>query len=56
MGESNKYSLNISQVKVLAEIRNNSNITKPQLMVKCELDKTALLNNKIYYLNKKDVK
>lgn len=37
--ESNKDSLNISKVKVLAEIRNNSYITKPQLMAKCEIGK-----------------
>ena len=33
-------NLNISQIKVLAEIRNKPNITKPELMVKCELGKT----------------
>ena len=43
MGDkSNKDSLNISQVRVLAEIRNNPNITKPQLMAKYEIGKTAL--------------
>lgn len=40
--KSNKDSLYISQVRVLAEIRNNPNITKPQLMAKCEIGKTAL--------------
>lgn len=29
--------LNIFQIKVLAEIRNNSNITKPELMLKWKL-------------------
>ena len=43
MGDkSNKDSLNISKVRVLAEIRNNPNITKLQLMAKCEMGKTAL--------------
>lgn len=40
----NSDSLNISQVKVLAEIRNNPNITKSQLMVKCDLGKTSIDN------------
>ena len=37
-------NLNISQIKVLAEIRNNPNITKPELMVKCDLGKTSIDN------------
>ena len=36
----NSAALNFSQIKVLAEIRNNPNITKSQLMVKCNLGKT----------------
>lgn len=40
----NADSLNISQVKVLAEIRNNPNITKSQLMIKCDLGKTSIDN------------
>ena len=37
-------TLNISAIKVLAEIRNNPNITKPQLMIKCDLGKTSIDN------------
>lgn len=39
--KSKSNDLSISQIKVLAEIRNNPNITKPQLMIKCELGKTC---------------
>ena len=40
MGDKVGYiNLNISQIKVMAEIRNNPNITKPELMVKCDLGK-----------------
>ena len=42
--KSNSALLNFSQIKVLAEIRNNPNITKPQLMVKCNLGKTSIDN------------
>ena len=35
-------SLNDSQTRVLAEIRNNPNITKPQLMIICHLGKTSI--------------
>lgn len=38
-------SLNKSQIRVLAEIRNNPNITKSQLMIKCELGKTSIDKN-----------
>lgn len=34
--------LNNSQTRVLAEIRNNPNITKPQLMILCHLGKTSI--------------
>ena len=44
-------SLNISQIKVLAEIRNNPNITKPELMIKCFLSKTSI-DNIISFLKK----
>lgn len=44
-------SLNISQIKVLAEIRNNPNITKPDLAIKCELGKTSI-DNIISFLKK----
>ena len=44
-------SLNISQIKVLAEIRNNPNITKPELMIKCSLGKTSI-DNIISFLKK----
>lgn len=44
-------SLNISQINVLAEIRNNSNITKPELSIKCDLGKTSI-DNIIAYLKK----
>lgn len=40
----NSALLNFSQIKVLAEIRNNPNITKPQLIVKCNLGKTFIDN------------
>lgn len=36
--------LSNSQIKVLAEIRNNPNITKQQLMLACELGKTSIDN------------
>ena len=48
MGNKN---LNNSQIKVLAEIRNNSNVTKQQLMNLCELSKTSI-NNIISILKK----
>lgn len=35
-------SLLSSQIKVLAEIRNNPNITKPQLAKLCNLGKTTV--------------
>lgn len=34
--------LNNSQTRVLAEIRNNPNITKSQLMILCHLGKTSI--------------
>ena len=37
--------LNKSQIRVLAKIRNNLNITKSQLMIKCELGKTSIDKN-----------
>ena len=37
-------NLNNSQIKVLAEIINNSNVTKQQLMNLCELGKTSIDN------------
>ena len=37
-------NLNNSQIKVLAEIRNNPNVTKQQLMTLCELGKTSIDN------------
>jgi ATP-dependent DNA helicase RecG len=37
--------LNASQIKVLAEIRNNPNVTKPQLAILCNLGKTSIDNN-----------
>lgn len=36
--------LNNSQIKVLAKIRSNPNVTKKQLMILCELGKTAIDN------------
>ena len=42
--KSKSDTLNISQIKVLAEIRNNPNITKSQLMIKCGLGKTSIDN------------
>ena len=47
-------NLNISQIKVLAEIRNNPNITKPELMVKCDLGKTSI-DNIISFLRKNNI-
>lgn len=41
MGNKN---LNNSQIKVLAEIRNNPNVTKQQFMTLCELGKTSIDN------------
>lgn len=38
-------TLNSSQIKVLAEIKNNPNITKPQLSTLCNLGKTSIDNN-----------
>lgn len=35
-------SLNDSQTRVFAEIWNNPNVTKPQLMVVCHLGKTSI--------------
>lgn len=40
----NSDLLNTSQVKVLAKIRNNPNITKSQLMIKCDLGKISIDN------------
>ena len=37
--------LNESQTKVLAEIRNNPNVTKPQLSTLCNLKKTSIDKN-----------
>ena len=37
--------LNNSQIKILAEIRNNPNITKAQLSLMCNLGKTSIDNN-----------
>lgn len=37
-------TLNISAIKVLSEIRNNPNITKPQLMIKYTLGKASIDN------------
>lgn len=37
-------SLNDFQARVLAEIRNNPNITKPQLMTACNLRKTSIVS------------
>ena len=45
-------SLNNSEIKVLAEIRNNPNVTKPQLEVLCNLGKTSI-DNCISLLKKK---
>ncbi len=36
--------LTLSQIIVLAEIRNNANITKPQLSILCNLSKTSIDN------------
>ena len=44
-------SLNVSQMKVLAEIRNNPNITKKELCIKCDLGKTSV-DNIINYFKK----
>ena len=42
INEVGDKSLNDSQTRVLAEIRNNPNITKPQLMIICHLGKTSI--------------
>ena len=44
-------SLNNSEIKVLAEIRNNPNITKAELIIKCDLGKTSV-DNIISFLKK----
>ena len=44
--------LNNSEIKVLAEIRNNPNVTKPRLEVLCNLGKTSI-DNCISLLKKK---
>ena len=44
--------LNNSEIKVLAEIRNNPNVTKPQSEVLCNLGKTSI-DNCISLLKKK---
>ena len=46
-----KIKLTTSQVKALAEIRNNPNITKPELCIACSLSKTSI-DNAISYLRK----
>lgn len=46
-------NLSASQTMVLAEIRNNPNITKLQLCNKCNLGKTSI-DNIIAYLKKND--
>lgn len=45
-------TLNDFQTKALAEIRNNPNITKPQLMIVCNLGKTSI-DNIVSVLKKK---
>ena len=47
-------SLNVSQMKVLAKIRNNPNITKKELYIKCDLVKTSV-DNIINYLKKVNI-
>ena len=44
-----KTKLIISQIKALAEIRNNPNITKLKFCIMCSLPKT-LIDNVILYL------
>ncbi len=51
--DKNGKNLSASQTKVLAEIRNNPNITKLQLCNKCSLGKTSI-DNIIAYLKKND--
>lgn len=51
VGDKVGDKLSTSQTKVLAEIRNNPNITKPQLCIKCSLGKTSI-DNIISYLKK----
>ena len=46
--------LNNSQIKVLAEIRNNPNVTKQELVKLCELGKTSI-DNIISVLKKRDI-
>ena len=47
-------SLNVSQMKVLAEIRNNPNITKKELCIKCDLGKTSV-DNIVTYLKRVNI-
>ena len=52
VGDKVGDKLSPSQTKVLAEIRNNPNITKPQLGIKLNLSKTSI-DNIISYLKTK---
>lgn len=49
-------SLNALQIKVLAEIRNNPNITKPELCIVCNLKKTSIDNALKVLKDKKYIK
>lgn len=50
--KTEEHGLNDSQTKVLAEIRNNSNITKKELTVVCRLGRTSI-DNAIAVLRKR---
>ena len=50
--KTEEHGLNDSQTKVLAEIRNNSNITKKELTVVCRLGRTSI-DNAIAVLKKR---
>ncbi len=42
--ETGEKKLTASQIKVLAEIRNNANVTREQLIILCDLSKTSIDN------------
>ncbi|MDD7181281.1 MAG: MarR family transcriptional regulator [Candidatus Enterosoma sp.] len=50
--KTEEHGLNDSQTKVLAEIRNNPNITKKELTVVCRLGRTSI-DNAIAVLRKR---
>lgn len=52
--KTEEHGLNDSQTRVLAEIRNNPNITKKELAVVCHLGRTSI-DNTVAVLKKEDL-